>query len=126
MTALRSLAIGAILTFAAAAPALAGSPCSDRSASFDATGTHWIGIARWDDGDNNTIKLTLLADCVAEYSYDGETYTNGHWLQRGSLIEWETNDHYAVYLGEAIASSLGGVMYNKTHDHGSWVFLADK
>ncbi len=124
MKTLRVLAVAALFA-CAAAPALAAG-CADSSADTNLSGTKWIGIARWDDGDTHTIKLKLRSDCVAEYTYDGTTYTNGVWVQRGSLIEWNTNDHYAVYLGEAGADSLGGVIYNKAHDHGSWVFLADK
>lgn len=124
MKAFRILALTVLLA-GAAAPALAAG-CADPSAKFNLSGTNWIGIARWDDGETHTIKLKLRSDCVAEYSYDGQTYTNGRWLQRGDLIEWDTNDHYAVYLGNASSQSLGGVIYNKAHDHGSWTFLADK
>ncbi|MDQ0465047.1 hypothetical protein QO010_002831 [Caulobacter ginsengisoli] len=112
----------AVLLASVAAPALAAG-CADPSAEFNLSGTTWTGYVRWDDGETHTLKLKLRADCVAEYSYDGNTYTNGRWVQRGSLIEWDTNDHYAVYLGEASAASIGGVIYNRAHDHGSWVFM---
>ena len=123
MKALRILAVAALFV-CAAAPALAAG-CADPSASTNLSGTRWKGYVRWDDGETHVVTLKLRSDCVAEYGYDGATYTNGKWVQRGSLIEWDTNDHYAVYLGEADVKSIGGVIYNKAHDHGSWVFLPD-
>lgn len=124
MRLLSTLAATALIS-CLAMPAMAASTCRDSSADKDLSGTHWIGLARWDDGDINSIKVTFRPDCTVEYSYDGSTYTNGRWVQRGQLIEWNTNDYYAVYIGNTDGKSVGGVIYNKTHDHGSWVFIPD-
>ena len=66
--------------------------------------------------------MRFRPDCVLEYSYAGATYTNGRWLQRGSLVLWDTNDHYAVYLGVIADARMYGTMTNQNGDTGIWMF----
>lgn len=96
--------------------------CSDPAGGPSYANTRWTGSAEWDGLDPNPMTLFLRGDCVVEYASKGVTYANGTWVQRGSLIEWQSNDHFAVYVGQAGRGQIGGVMYNRRGQHGVWRF----
>lgn len=120
------LLLGAMLSAAflasAGAACAAETSCSDPAGGAAYANTRWTGAAEWDGLEANPMTLFLRGDCVVEYTSKGVTYTNGSWVQRGNLMEWESNDHFAVYVGQAGLGQIGGVMYNRRGQHGVWRF----
>ena len=59
------------------------------------------------------------------YGYDGRTFENGRWTQNGLLLTFDTNDHFAVYVGhlDQAAREVEGFMMNRNGDMGVFVFL---
>lgn len=106
-----------------ARPAFAAeSDCAKPGAGPSLVGTRWAGRASWVDGDVYAWTLYLRADCVAQYSYKGKTYTNGRWLQRDQMLVLDANDFYSAYLGHLNGDELSGVMFNKVGLKGTWSF----
>lgn len=112
---------GALLAFAGAASAKEAS-CADPAGGPSFANTRWVGTSEWDGVEPNAMTLFLRGDCAVEYTSRGVTYANGSWVQRGSLIEWQSNDHFAVYVGQAGLGQIGGVMYNRRGQKGVWRF----
>lgn len=116
------------LLFAWGALALAGAARAEDGACADPQGgptfanTRWEGTSTWEGQPPNPMSLFLRADCKVEYTTRGRTFASGRWVQRGSLIEWDMNDHFAVYLGQAGLGQMGGVMYNRRGQQGTWRF----
>lgn len=100
----------------------ADSSCADPAGGPSYANTRWSGTSEWDGLEANPMTLFLREDCVVEYVSKGVAYTNGTWIQRGNLIEWQSNDHFAVYVGQAGLGQIGGVMYNRRGQHGVWRF----
>lgn len=96
--------------------------CADPAGGPSYANTRWAGTAEWEGVEANPMTLFLRQDCVVEYVSRGVTYTNGTWVQRGNLIEWQSNDHFAVYVGQAGLGQIGGVMYNRRGQQGAWRF----
>ena len=111
----------AVLTSAGAVQA-AEATCADPAGGASYANTRWTGTSEWDGVEANPMSLFLRQDCVVEYSSKGVTYANGTWVQRGNLMTWESNDHFAVYVGQAGLGQIGGVMYNRRGQHGVWRF----
>lgn len=122
---MRSL-LGALLSVAAlvwAGAANAAEPaCVDPAGGQSVANTRWQGTSDWEGADPNPMTLFLRGDCVVEYVSRGVTYANGRWIQRGSLIQWQTNDHFAIYVGQGGLGQMGGVMYNRQGKRGEWRF----
>lgn len=118
--------LGAMLSAALLAPAgaaqAAETSCADPAGGASYANTRWTGTAEWDGVTANPMTLFLRGDCVVEYTSKGATYANGSWVQRGALIEWQANDHHAVYIGQADPREIGGVMYNRNGLRGVWRF----
>ena len=114
--------LAAAMLASAGAAGAAETACADPAGGPSYANTRWTGTADWDGADANPMALFLRQDCVVEYISKGVTYTNGVWVQRGSLIEWQSNDHFAVYVGQAGLGQIGGVMYNRRGQHGVWRF----
>lgn len=111
----------AVLTSAGAVQA-AEATCVDPAGGPSYANTRWSGTSEWDGVEPNPMTLFLRPDCVVEYTSKGVTYANGTWVQRGNLMTWESNDHFAVYVGQAGLGQIGGVMYNRRGQHGVWRF----
>lgn len=111
----------ALLMFSGAASA-AETDCTDPAGGPSFANTRWSGTSEWEGVAPNPMTLFLRQDCVVEYVSRGVTYTNGTWVQRGNLIEWQSNDHFAVYVGQAGLGQIGGVMYNRRGQQGVWRF----
>jgi hypothetical protein len=111
----------ALLMFSGAASA-AETDCADPAGGPSFANTRWSGTSEWEGVAPNPMTLFLRQDCVVEYVSRGVTYTNGTWVQRGNLIEWQSNDHFAVYVGQAGLGQIGGVMYNRRGQQGVWRF----
>lgn len=90
----------------------------------DVTGTTWTGPAAWVGGETRTWTLSFRADGVLAYSYNGNAYDNGRWLQRDRLVIFHTNDYFAVYTGtlEPNAREFSGAMFNVRGDEGAFRF----
>lgn len=120
------LLLGAMLSAAVLASAsgvqAAEATCADPAGGTSYANTRWSGTSEWDGVEPNPMTLFLRQDCVVEYTSRGVTYANGTWVQRGNLISWESNDHFAIYVGQAGLGQIGGVMYNRRGQHGVWRF----
>ena len=116
-----ALAAASVLAWSGVAAA-AESTCADPAGGPSYANTRWSGTSEWDGLEANPMTLFLREDCVVEYVSKGVAYTNGSWVQRGNLIEWQSNDHFAVYVGQAGLGQIGGVMYNRRGQHGVWRF----
>ncbi|MDO9222431.1 MAG: hypothetical protein Q7U20_01815 [Caulobacter sp.] len=114
--------LSAALLMSAGTAQAADMTCADPSGGPDFANTRWAGAAEWDGVAANPMSVFLRQDCVVEYVSRGVTYTNGTWVQRGSMIEWQSNDHFAVYVGQADPEQLAGVMYNRRGQKGVWRF----
>jgi hypothetical protein len=112
---------GALLALAGAASAQEAS-CADPAGGPSFANTRWVGTLEWDGLEPRSMSLFLRGDCAVEYTSGDRTFSNGSWVQRGSLIEWESNDHFAVYVGQAGLGQIGGVMYNRRGQKGVWRF----
>lgn len=84
--------------------------------------TRWAGRAAWDDGETRDWTLYFRSDGVLIYAYDGNTYDNGRWRQREMLINFDTNQYFALYVGHVYGSEMQGVMYNLRGQRGSFRF----
>ena len=115
------MVLAAMLASAGAVQA-AEANCADPAGGASYANTRWSGVSEWDGLEPNNMTLFLRQDCVVEYVSKGVAYTNGTWVQRGNLIEWQSNDHFAVYVGQAGLGQIGGVMYNRRGQHGVWRF----
>ncbi|MDO8295263.1 MAG: hypothetical protein Q7T19_02365 [Caulobacter sp.] len=115
-------ALSAALLMSAGAVRAAESACADPAGGPSFANTRWTGTTEWEGLEVSPMTLFLRQDCVVEYVSKGLTYTNGTWVQRGALIEWQSNDHFAVYVGQAGLGQIGGVMYNRRGQHGVWRF----
>ena len=113
--------LAAVLASAGAVQA-AETTCADPAGGPSYANTRWTGTSEWDGAEPNPMTLFLRQDCVVEYVSKGVTYENGAWVQRGNLIEWQSNDHFAVYVGQAGLGQIGGVMYNRRGQQGVWRF----
>lgn len=120
------LLLGAVLSSAvllvSGAASAAETACADPAGGPSFANTRWSGTSEWEGVAANPMTLFLRQDCVVEYVSRGVTYTNGTWVQRGNLIEWQSNDHFAVYVGQAGLGQIGGVMYNRRGQQGVWRF----
>lgn len=96
--------------------------CADPAGGPSFANTRWAGTSEWEGADPNAMTVFLRSDCVVEYTSRGVTYANGSWVQRGSLVEWQSNDRFAVYVGQIGLGQMGGVMYNRRGQHGVWRF----
>ena len=114
--------LSAALLASAGAAHAAETSCADPAGGASYANTRWTGATEWDGLEANPMTLFLRGDCVVEYTSKGVTYTNGAWIQRGALVEWQANDHYAVYVGQAGLGQIGGVMYNRSGLRGVWRF----
>ncbi len=112
----------ALLTAGLAGPAAADPACTRLEGEPSLVGSRWAGPATWSDGANYDWTLLLRADCVVVYSYGGETFSNGRWYQRGTLLVIDTNDSFAVYMGQALRGRASGTMYNQRGENGVWTF----
>lgn len=122
MRLLPGAALSVTLLMSAGAAQAAGPGCADPAGGPSFANTRWIGTAEWDGLGASPMTLFLRQDCVVEYATRGATYANGTWVQRGGLIEWQSNDHFAVYVGQAAPDQIGGAMYNRRGQHGVWRF----
>ena len=118
---LGALASASILASAGVAQA-AESSCADPEGGASYANTRWAGTTEWEGLAANPMTLFLREDCVVEYVSKGVSYSNGTWVQRGALVEWQSNDHFAVYVGQAGLGQIGGVMYNRRGQKGLWRF----
>lgn len=118
---LGALAASSVLATTGVALA-AESTCADPAGGPAYANTRWAGTTEWEGLPPNPMTLFLREDCVVEYVSKGVTYTNGTWVQRGNLIEWQSNDRFAVYVGQAGLGQIGGVMYNRRGQNGAWRF----
>ena len=118
---LGAMVAAAVLASAGAVQA-AEPTCADPAGGPSYANTRWSGTSEWDGVEPNPMTLFLRQDCVVEYTSKGVTYANGTWVQRGNLMTWESNDHFAVYVGQAGLGQIGGVMYNRRGQHGVWRF----
>jgi uncharacterized protein (TIGR02996 family) len=71
------------------------------------TGTVWKG--RDDDG---FLILRFMDGGVLNYSQSSGTFQNGTWIQRGSAVVMETNNHYADYHGVIVGDRIRGLAHN--------------
>lgn len=117
-----AIVLSAALLLSGAAVAQSGNSCGRDGEYASLSGSRWVGTFTWDGDPPVTQTMTLLPSCVLKYGYKGATYTNGRWLQRGSMVVWDTNDHYAVYLGRIDGRRMSGVMNNENGDAGTWSF----
>jgi hypothetical protein len=102
---------------------LAAEPaCADPAGGQSFANTRWTGTSEWEGVDPNPMTVFLRADCIVEYTSRGVTHANGSWVQRGSLVEWQSNDRFAVYVGQIGPAQMGGVMYNRRGQQGVWRF----
>lgn len=122
MRLLLQAALSAALMMSAGSALAADSDCADPAGGPSFANTRWTGTSEWEGLEANPMTLFLRQDCVVEYVSKGVAYTNGTWVQRGNLIEWQSNDHFAVYVGQAGLGQIGGVMYNRRGQHGVWRF----
>lgn len=122
MRLLLGAALSAALSMSAGAALAAGSDCADPAGGSSFANTRWTGTSQWEGLEASPMTLFLRQDCVVEYVSRGVTYANGTWVQRGELIEWQSNDHFAVYVGQAGLGQIGGVMYNRRGQQGVWRF----
>lgn len=91
----------------------------------DVTDTRWAGEVQWEDDQAKQWTLHFRRDGVVVYGYDGRTFENGRWTQNGLLLTFDTNDHFAVYVGhlDQAAREVEGFMMNRNGDMGVFVFL---
>lgn len=122
MRLLLGAALSAALSMSAGAALAAESGCADPAGGSSFANTRWTGTSEWEGLEASPMTLFLRQDCIVEYVSKGVAYTNGTWVQRGELIEWQSNDHFAVYVGQAGLGQIGGVMYNRRGQHGVWRF----
>lgn len=122
MRLLLGAALSGALLMSAGAVQAADLACADPSGGPDFANTRWAGTTEWEGVPASALSIFLRQDCVVEYVSRGVTYTNGTWVQRGSMVEWQSNDHFAVYVGKADADQLDGVMYNRRGQKGAWRF----
>lgn len=116
------IALAASLLLAGGASAQSGKGCGRPGEPATLTGSSWTGTFTWNGDPAVTQTMTLLPDCTLKYSYKGTTYTNGRWLQRGDMVMWNTNDHFAIYLGFVTGGEMGGTMANQNGSYGAWTF----
>ncbi len=117
-----AIALSASLLLVDGAAAQNAKTCGRAGDPASLTGTSWKGTFTWSGDPAVAQTMTLLPDCTVKYSYKGSTYTNGRWLQRGDMVMWNTNDHFAIYLGFVTGGELGGTMANQNGAYGSWTF----
>ena len=116
------IALSATLLLSGAAVAQSGNSCGRDGENASLSGTRWSGTFTWEGDAPVSQTMTLMANCTLKYSYKGNTYANGRWLQRDALVLWDTNDHYAVYMGRIDGPRMSGVMNNEKGDAGTWSF----
>lgn len=116
------MALSATLLLTGAASAQSGNSCGRNGDYASLSGSRWTGTVTWEGDAPLQQTMTLMANCVVKYSYNGNTYTNGRWLQRDKMVMWDTNDHFAVYLGYQNGDQMAGASANETGASGSWTF----
>ena len=127
---MRSIAIAfAVLTLGLAwgpvsGPAEAQTLAAGEVASI--SGRQFEGRAAWQGGDDRVWQLLFRADGVLVYSYDGQVYDNGRWVQNERLVTFHTNNYYAQYSGliDPAGSQFRGTMYNRNGSVGAFEFQA--
>jgi uncharacterized protein (TIGR02996 family) len=77
--------------------------------------TAWRG--RDDDG---FLVLRFLTGGILNYSQSSGTYQNGTWIQAGSALIMETNDHYADYEGVIVGDRIRGIAHNIVRKKWAW------
>ena len=78
-------------------------------------GTAWRG--RDDDG---LLVLRFLTGGVLNYSQLSGTYQNGTWIQIGSALVMETNNHYADYEAVIVGDRIRGIAHNIVRKKWAW------
>ena len=89
-------------------------------------GREFEGRAAWHGGDDRQWRLLFRADGVLVYSYNGQVYDNGRWVQNDRLVTFHTNTYYALYSGvmDVDGGRILGSMYNRAGDVGAFEFRA--
>jgi hypothetical protein len=120
------MAVAAAL-FLAAAPSQSlaqGKPpvASADPAPIQLAETRWAGRAEWSDGEAKDWTLYFRADGVLIYGYEGQTFDNGRWRQRDMLVNFDTNDYFALYVGHVRGDVFSGEMFNIRGQRGTFSF----
>lgn len=80
----------------------------------------WLLVDAWDDGDAYNAATQFRDDGVMVYAYGGSTYDNGRWSIDGGALRFDTNNHYADYVGMFDGERGVGVMSNTQDNAGKW------
>lgn len=122
------LAAAAAAFFIVAAPPSAnaqGKPEALSAAPIQLAETRWAGRTQWVDGETLDWTLYFRSDGVLIYAYNGEVYDNGRWRQREALVNFDTNDYYALYVGHVRGDVIEGDMFNIRGMRGTFSFRRD-
>jgi len=57
---------------------------------------------------------------LLRYQSNGKTYDNGRWVQTGTKVAIDMNDHYADYDGTIEGDSISGTAHNKPGASWTW------
>ena len=102
-----------------------GKPEPLAAAPIELAETRWSGRTQWIEGETLDWTLYFRSDGVLIYSYNGEVYDNGRWRQREALVNFDTNDYYALYVGHVRGDVFEGDMFNIRGMRGTFSFRRD-
>lgn len=113
----------AALGIAAPTASAQGKPGETAAAvSTELAETRWAGRATWADGEWNDWTLYFRSDGVLIYGYAGQTFDNGRWRQREIMMNFDTNNYFALYVGHVNGNVIEGQMFNIRGNTGSFRF----
>jgi hypothetical protein len=87
---------------------------------IDLKGTTWTGTDIYVGSKFVPYKYTFGADGILTYSYQGHTYRNGTWRQKGDAVYMETNKRYSERIGLIQGSHIQGVGRNIVGRSWNW------
>lgn len=105
------------------APYMAGPTDAPGPASL--AGTRWRVTVLWEGGNpaNVVTWAEFEATGLLVYGYaNGQTFRNGTWRQRGSVLVWEMNSMYQVGQGQIEGDRITGTSITVGGRTGHYVF----
>ncbi len=117
--------IGAALLFAAASSQVAAQTPAPVQQVQSIAETRWTGQTQWNDDsflEATDWTLYFRSDGVLIYSSGagGATHDDGRWLQRDTLVMFQTNDYSAIYAGLVRGEVMEGAVYDRSGQRGAW------
>lgn len=85
---------------------------------LDLTNTSWTGM--YDNDPNRYFNPTFLPGGILRYTVPSGTWENGTWIQQGSTVIIETNNHYADMTGVINGTEITGTAHNTAGKSWNW------